>query len=93
MLWMDLARSVVSKIILDGRITQWLFIEESLSILRKGATRLATHDCIKVESGLEQMGAVNFVISSNLSNKLQMSRLDDQTDSFNFVSQETLTNL
>ena len=32
------------------------------------------------------MGAVNFVISGNLSNKLQPSRLDDQTDSFNFVS-------
>ena len=35
---------------------------------------------------LGQMGAVNFVISGNLSNKLQPSRLDDQTDSFNFVS-------
>ena len=90
---MDLARSVVSKIILDGRITQWLFIEESLNILWKGATSFANQDCIKVKSGLEQMGAVNFMISSNLSNKLQMSRLDDQTDSFNFVSQETLTNL
>lgn len=34
------------------------------------------------------MGAMNFVISNNLSNKLQMSRLDDQTDSFKFVSQK-----
>ena len=36
------------------------------------------------------MGGMNFMISNNLSNKLQMSRLDDQTDSFKFVSQKLL---